>query len=61
MPVTARGGALVVVATILSIYFLQWAQQLLIPIVLAILLSFALTPVAAPGVAPGPAPSPRID
>lgn len=45
VPVTARGGALVVVATILSIYFLQWAQQLLIPIVLAILLSFALTPV----------------
>jgi predicted PurR-regulated permease PerM len=45
VPVSARSGALTVVAAVLSVYFLQWAQQLLIPIVLAILLSFALTPI----------------
>lgn len=45
VPVTARGGALVVVTAVLTVYFLQWAQQLLIPIVLAVLLAFTLTPV----------------
>ena len=44
VPVTPRGGALLVVASVLTVYFLQWAQQLLIPIVLAVLLSFTLTP-----------------
>jgi predicted PurR-regulated permease PerM len=45
IPVAARGGALTILASILGIYFLQWAQQLLIPVVLAVLIAFALTPV----------------
>ncbi len=45
VPAIARGGALMVAAVVLSIYFLQWAQQLLIPVVLSILISFALTPI----------------
>lgn len=42
--VSARGGALVIIAVVLSIYFLQLAQQVLIPVVLAVLIAFALTP-----------------
>lgn len=45
VPVTARSGALTTVASVLAIYFLQWAQQLLIPVVLAVLIAFGLTPV----------------
>jgi predicted PurR-regulated permease PerM len=45
VPVTARSGALTIVAVVLAIYFLQWAQQLLIPVVLAVLLAFTLTPI----------------
>ncbi|MGE5815337.1 MAG: AI-2E family transporter [Acidobacteriota bacterium] len=44
VPVSARSGALTIVSTVLAIYFLQWAQQLLIPVVLAVLISFVLTP-----------------
>jgi predicted PurR-regulated permease PerM len=44
LPVSGRSAALTVVATVLSIYFLQWAQELLIPIVLAILISFIVNP-----------------
>lgn len=43
-PVSGRSAALTVIATVLAIYFLQWAQELLIPIVLAILLSFVFAP-----------------
>jgi predicted PurR-regulated permease PerM len=45
VPVSARSAALTIVAAVLAIYFLQWAQQLLIPVVLAILIAFTLTPV----------------
>lgn len=45
LPVSARSGALTIVASVLAVYFLQWSQQLLIPIVLAVLIAFALTPV----------------
>jgi predicted PurR-regulated permease PerM len=44
LPVTARSSALTIVASVLAVYFLQWAQQLLIPVVLAMLIAFALTP-----------------
>lgn len=44
IPVSARSAALTIVSTVLAIYFLQWAQQLLIPVVLAVLISFMLTP-----------------
>ena len=45
IPVSARSGTLTILATVLAIYFLQWAQQLLIPVFLAILIAFALTPI----------------
>ena len=44
VPVSARGGAVIIVAAVLSVYFLQFAQQVLIPIVLAVLIAFALAP-----------------
>jgi predicted PurR-regulated permease PerM len=44
LPVSGRSAALTVVAAVLSIYFLHWAQELLIPIVLAILISFIVSP-----------------
>jgi predicted PurR-regulated permease PerM len=45
IPVSARSGALTILATVLGIYFLQWSQQLLIPVFLAILIAFALAPI----------------
>jgi predicted PurR-regulated permease PerM len=45
LSVSPRSGALTIVASVLAVYFLQWSQQLLIPIVLAVLIAFALTPV----------------
>lgn len=45
LPISPRNAALIIIATVLTVYFLQFAQQLLIPVVLAILLAFALTPV----------------
>ena len=43
-PVSRPHASVIIVATVLAIYFLQWAQQLLIPVVLAILLAFTLEP-----------------
>lgn len=45
IPVSARSGAITIIATVLAVYSLQWSQQLLIPVVLAVLLAFALTPI----------------
>lgn len=45
LPISPRNAALTIIAAVLAVYFLQFAQQLLIPVVLAILLAFALTPV----------------
>jgi predicted PurR-regulated permease PerM len=47
LPVSGRSAAITVITAILSIYFLQWAQELLIPIVLAVLISSVLTPFVA--------------
>jgi predicted PurR-regulated permease PerM len=44
LPAGPGHAALTVVASVLGIYFLQWAQELLIPIVLAILISFVFAP-----------------
>jgi predicted PurR-regulated permease PerM len=47
MPVDVRSLALTVIAVVAVIYLLQYAQALLIPIVLGILLSYALDPIVA--------------
>ena len=44
MPVDVRSLALTVVAVLGALYFLQYAQTVLIPIVLGILISYALEP-----------------
>ena len=45
MPVDVRSLALTVIAVVAAIYLLQYAQALLIPIVLGILISYALDPI----------------
>jgi predicted PurR-regulated permease PerM len=47
VPVDVRSLSLVVIATILSLYALQWSRDLLAPIVGGILLSYALSPVVS--------------
>jgi predicted PurR-regulated permease PerM len=44
-PVDVRSIALVVLATLASIYMLRWAQDIFIPIMVALLFSYALSPV----------------
>ena len=45
MPVDVRSLSLVVVAVIASIFALQWAKAILVPILLGVMFSYALTPV----------------
>jgi predicted PurR-regulated permease PerM len=47
MPVDVRSLALTVIAFVAIIYFLQFAQVVLIPIVLGILISYALDPIVS--------------
>jgi predicted PurR-regulated permease PerM len=47
MPVDVRSAALTVLAVIATILLLQYAQAMIIPIVLALLISYALEPVVA--------------
>jgi predicted PurR-regulated permease PerM len=47
MPVDVRSLALSVIAMVAVIYFLQFAQVVLIPIVLGILISYALDPIVS--------------
>jgi len=47
MPVDIRSLSLTVVAVVAAIYFLQFAQVVLIPIVLGILISYALDPIVS--------------
>lgn len=47
MPVDVRSLALTVIAVVAVIYLLQYAQALLIPIVLGILISYALEPIVS--------------
>src|SRR5689334_18680985 len=46
-PVNVRSIALTAIAAVALIYFLQYAQSVLIPVVLGILVSYALEPVVA--------------
>ncbi|MEP7139084.1 MAG: AI-2E family transporter [Caldimonas sp.] len=45
MPVDVRSLSLVVLAVIASIFALQWAKAILVPILLGVMFSYALTPV----------------
>ena len=45
MPVDVRSLSLAVIAVLASIFALQWARQVVIPILLGIMASYALTPV----------------
>ena len=47
MPVDVRSLALTALAVVAVVYMLQYAQALLIPIVLGILISYALAPLVA--------------
>jgi predicted PurR-regulated permease PerM len=44
LPVSARSVVLTIIATVVVLYFVHWARELLIPVVLAILTAFILTP-----------------
>ena len=44
MPVDVRNLALAVIAVILSLYALQWAKAVVIPLLLGVMLSYALSP-----------------
>ena len=45
MPLDIRSAALTVLAVLALIFFLQWAQEMIIPLVLGLLISYALDPV----------------
>jgi predicted PurR-regulated permease PerM len=47
MPVNVRSVALTTIAAIAAVYFLQYAQAVLIPVVLGILVSYALEPIVS--------------
>src|SRR5256885_152021 len=47
MPVDVRSAALTLLATLALVVMLQYAQAMIIPIVLAVLVSYALEPVVA--------------
>ena len=44
MPVDVRNVALVVIAVLISVFALQWAKAVFIPLLLGVMLSYALTP-----------------
>ena len=44
MPVDVRSVALAVIAVILSLYALQWAKAVVVPLLLGVMLSYALSP-----------------
>jgi predicted PurR-regulated permease PerM len=44
MPVDVRNLALAVIAVILSLYALQWAKAVVIPLLLGVMFSYALSP-----------------
>ena len=47
MPVNVRSVSLGVLALIASLWAMQWAKEVLIPILLGVMLSYALTPIVA--------------
>ena len=46
-PINVRGVALTTIAAVAAVYFLQYAQAVLIPIVLGILVSYSLEPIVS--------------
>jgi predicted PurR-regulated permease PerM len=44
MPIDVRNASMVVVASLLSLYALQWAAEIVIPVLMGLLFSYALTP-----------------
>ena len=44
MPIDVRSASMVVVASLLSLYALQWAAEIVIPLLMGLLFSYALTP-----------------
>ena len=44
MPIDVRSTSMVVVASLLSLYALQWAAEIVIPVLMGLLFSYALTP-----------------
>ena len=45
LPIDVRSASMVVVASLLSLYALQWAAEIVIPVLMGLLFSYALTPV----------------
>ena len=43
-PVDVRNASMIVIASLLSLYALRWAAQIVIPVLMALLFSYALTP-----------------
>lgn len=46
-PVKVRDAALVVLATIATVFFIDWAEAILLPLVVAVLVSYALDPLVS--------------
>jgi predicted PurR-regulated permease PerM len=44
MPVDVRNASMVVIASLLSLYALKWAAEIVIPVLMGLLFSYALTP-----------------
>ncbi len=44
MPIDVRSTSMVVVASLLSLYALRWAAEIVIPVLMGLLFSYALTP-----------------
>ena len=45
MPIDVRNASMIVIASLLSLYALQWAAEIVIPVLMGLLFSYALTPV----------------
>ncbi|OEY67922.1 AI-2E family transporter [Marinobacter sp. X15-166B] len=46
--INARSVSLIVLASVASIFFIDWAQAVLLPLVVAVLISYALDPLVSP-------------
>jgi predicted PurR-regulated permease PerM len=44
MPVDVRNASMIVIASLLSLYALRWAAEIVIPVLMGLLFSYALTP-----------------
>ena len=45
MPIDVRSASLALIALILSLYALQWAKEIVVPILTGVMMSYALTPI----------------